>query len=102
MYIASIIICCPKGSSKIASIKVIRSIRLVDLSTFSAKGEFPRFPEDAVSLNDIDPNYSLIGWCRVEMFYAANVPLSVYSTEKRKHFMHGLKSCHEIGLRPHL
>jgi hypothetical protein len=40
-------------------------------------------------------------WCRVEMFYAANVPLSKHTKTKLTSFQYGLKSALENSKRPH-
>jgi hypothetical protein len=49
-------------------------------------------------------NYSYLsrGWCRVEMFYAANIPLLEDSEERRGKMKAGLLSHRMSGRRPHL
>jgi hypothetical protein len=49
-------------------------------------------------------NYSYVsrGWCRVEMFYAANIPLMDDSEERRGKMKAGLLSHRMSGRRPHL
>jgi hypothetical protein len=49
-------------------------------------------------------NYSYLsrGWCRVEMFYAANIPLIEDSEERRGKMKAGLLSHRMEGRRPHL
>eukprot|EP01040_Poterioochromonas_malhamensis_P015215 gene15215-16996_t len=42
------------------------------------------------------------GWCRVEMFYAANIPLLKDNEERRSKMAGGLKSHREDGRRPHI
>ena len=42
------------------------------------------------------------GWCRVEMFYAANIPLLADSESRRSKFASGLLYHRSQGRRPHL
>jgi hypothetical protein len=52
--------------------------------------------------NGSDYSFLRRGWCRVEMFYAANVPLVEDSEERRGKLKAGLLSHRMGGRRPHL
>jgi hypothetical protein len=46
-------------------------------------------------------SYIQRAWCRIEMFYAANIPLSKHVQTKLPKFRHGLKTALENQHRPH-
>lgn len=46
--------------------------------------------------------YTSRGWCRVEMFYAANIPLATTSSERLSKLQAGLQHHVSNGVRPHL
>jgi hypothetical protein len=48
-----------------------------------------------------DFSYLNRGWCRVEMFYGANIPLKEDSEQRRGKMMVGLKEHRSGGRRPH-
>ena len=52
--------------------------------------------------NGNDYAYLNRGWCRVEMLYAANIPLEKDSTTRMTKFKAGLLSSLQAGRRPHL
>jgi hypothetical protein len=72
------------------------------------KWEFPTFWKNPFEMYKSTPwngnNYSYLrrGWCRVEMFYAANIPLMEDSEERRAKMKAGLLSHRMDGRRPHL
>ncbi len=52
--------------------------------------------------NGNDHAYLSRGWCRVEMLYAANIPLENNSSARIEKFKEGLYTSIQGGLRPHL
>ena len=52
--------------------------------------------------NGNDYAYLNRGWCRVEMLYAANIPLENVNALRLGHFKAGLLSSAQAGRRPHL
>lgn len=52
--------------------------------------------------NDGDYAYINRGWCRVEMFYAANIPLLFSNDHRISKLVAGLKLHANNGIRPHL
>lgn len=56
------------------------------------------------SWNDshLSASYLHRGWCRVEMFYAVNIPLLTDSEERRSKFTKGLLFHRSGGRRPHI
>ena len=52
---------------------------------------------------DGDEKFSIMNrpWCRVEMLYAANIPLLKDNADRIEHFAHGLKNAHNNEVRPH-
>jgi hypothetical protein len=52
--------------------------------------------------NGNDYAYLNRGWCRVEMLYAANIPLEKDSAARMTKFKAGLLSSMQAGRRPHL
>ena len=55
----------------------------------------------ALAWNDGDYAYLNRCWCRVEMMYAANVPLSADTLDRSKHFTAGLLQAVKDNRRPH-
>ena len=56
----------------------------------------------AKAWNDGPQAYLNRGWCRVEMFYAANIPLLPSHNTKQEKVLAGLKSSILSGRRPHI
>ncbi len=78
-------------------------------STFTKKHEQP--PKEIETFfnfyngygwNGQPTSYLNRGWCRVEMFYAANIPLILDSPERRQKFDAGILFHRSAGKRPHL
>lgn len=56
---------------------------------------------NAKAWNDGQHSYLHRCWCRVEMMYAANVPLSEDTAQRSKHFTAGLLQAVKANRRPH-
>ena len=74
---------------------------IAGLATLSPnyKSMYTDYVVDAWNANQY--GYVNRGWCRVEMFYAANIPLTHNTQDRLSKFSVGLKFHIEQGVRPH-
>ena len=63
---------------------------------------FTQYAASGFSLNGGKFSYTNRPWCRVEMLYAANIPLSAENGNRLDRFAHGLKTAQGNNMRPHL
>ena len=92
-----------KQLDKIVSMADCMFTPIVDDSewAYRASSNGPYVDYKAYAWNDGNFAYLNRGWCRTEMLYAANIPLSDQARQKSSHFCHGLKVSYENGRRPH-
>ena len=62
---------------------------------------FTQYAASGFSLNGGKFSYTNRPWCRVEMLYAANIPLSAENGNRLDRFAHGLKTAQGNNMRPH-